>query len=117
VLAAGGKSPYLGPELFQCPGPMADCVFNTRTQLAEGSMVFWDEKQGIVAEATAAARLTHNQSVTASFNHGLYFTRRAGQCRRTNVIRLPLILRQSCQLGKETSIIGGIVPVLARIPS
>src|SRR5436305_13253173 len=58
-------------ELLEGPGPVAAGMLDASAPLSERSMILRDKKQRIVAESARAARLAHEQAVTASLDDRL----------------------------------------------
>lgn len=79
---------------------MAQRVLDVGTQLAEGAVIFGNQKQRIIPEAAVAAILGDDAPMAAALDDRVDCTPRIGQRRGANVIRLPGIGAQRRQLGE-----------------
>src|SRR6185369_15711830 len=80
------ECPQHRPQMGQRSTTMAQGVLDARTQLAERLMIFRDEKERIVAEATRAAMFAQNDAVTAPLDGGADVALRIGEHGGTDVV-------------------------------
>ena len=94
---------------------MAQGVFDVRTELAKGAVIFGDQEQGVVTEAAGAA-LVGDRAVATTFRYGMDLALRVGQGCGANVIGGRVVVGQWRQLGQETVVVGVVVAVSAGVP-
>ena len=58
-------------EFFQCTCPVAERMFHARGELSKGAVIFWNEKEGVIAKAAAAPQFAHDDTVAVPFDHRL----------------------------------------------
>jgi hypothetical protein len=79
---------------------MAERVLDAGAQLSERAMIFGDEEERIVTEASRAPIFPDDHAVAAALGDGVHLAIGPGKCSGANVVGRAFVVRKGRQLGQ-----------------